>query len=157
MSDLAINALIKEVLEKGYLMSLATRDSGGLWVSDVIYIYDDDFNIYWMSDPTARHSKALEGNPFVAGSITVSGQGEDNLGIQFSGQAEKISETRFDLATKHFLKRKKPAPKPDDDVLQGDAWYVVRSTTIDLIHEKLFGFKKQQWSNSIDPDNLHII
>lgn len=37
--------LIKEVLEKGYLMSLATEDDGGVWVSDVIYIYDEKFNI----------------------------------------------------------------------------------------------------------------
>lgn len=41
-----IKNLIKEVLDQGYLMSLATVDDGGVWVSDVIYIYDDNFNIY---------------------------------------------------------------------------------------------------------------
>ena len=38
-----LKELIKEVLEKGYLMSLATSDGGGVWVADVIYVYDDEF------------------------------------------------------------------------------------------------------------------
>ena len=54
-----IKSLITEVLEKGYLMSLATVDDGGVWVADVIFIYDDALNIYWMSDSDVRHSKAI--------------------------------------------------------------------------------------------------
>ena len=50
-----IKRLIKEVLEKGYLMSLGTVDEGGVWVSDVIYVFDDEFNLYWISDPDTRH------------------------------------------------------------------------------------------------------
>src|SRR3989344_2854869 len=113
-----IKRLIKEVLEKGYLMSLATVDEGGVWVSDVIYIFDDDFNMYWMSKLHRRHSKAILENPKVAGTITASSQGEDNLGIQFEGLAQKIEGARHDLAVKHFLKRKKEVPKEDEDVLQ---------------------------------------
>lgn len=139
-----IRPVIRDVLEKGYLLSLATTDEGGVWVADVIYVHDDDFNIYWMSDPEARHSKAVAGNPNVAGAIAVSGPGENNLGIQFSGRAEKIAGSRYDLIVKHFLKRKKlTLPKETDDVLQGDFWYVVRPTKIDLICEKEFGFDKQ--------------
>ena len=51
--------LIKEILEKCYLMSLATLDDGGVWVSDVIFVHDEDLNIYWISDPDVRHSKAI--------------------------------------------------------------------------------------------------
>ena len=36
-----------EVLKQTHLMSLATVDDGGVWVSDVIFIYDDNLNIYW--------------------------------------------------------------------------------------------------------------
>jgi uncharacterized protein YhbP (UPF0306 family) len=138
-----LKELSKEILEKGYLVSLATLDEVGVWVADVIYIYDDDFNIYWMSDPDARHSRALLKNKKVAGTITISGQGEDNLGIQFEGVAERIEGPRFDLARKHFLKRRKPEPKETDDVLEGDFWYVVRPKKFELIYEKFFGFEKQ--------------
>lgn len=139
-----IKQLIKKVLDQGYLMSLATTDTGGVWVSDVIYIHDDDFNIYWMSDPEVRHSQAVIENHQVAGTITVSNQGEDNLGIQFEGIAEKIEGNRHDLALKHYAKRKKPAPKESDDILEGDSWYVVKPKSIELIDEKLFGFDKQK-------------
>ena len=139
-----IKDLIKEVLEKGYLMSLATVDDGGAWVSDVIYIYDEDLNIYWMSDPDVRHSNAILKNSKVAGTITVNNQNENNLGIQFDGLAEKVDGLRFDLAKKHYAKRNKPEPKATDDILQGDSWYMVKPNKIELINEKLFGFSKQK-------------
>jgi len=139
-----IKELIKEVLEKGYLMSLGTVDDGGVWVADVIYVFDEDLNIYWMSDPDVRHSEAIMRNPKVAGTITVSGEGEDNAGLQFEGIAGKIEGARYDLALKHYDKRSKPIPGKDEDVLQGDSWYVLKPTKIELIYEKEFGFKKQE-------------
>lgn len=54
---------VLEILEKGYLMSLATVDEGGVWVADVIYVYDDAFTLYWMSSLEVRHSQALFQNP----------------------------------------------------------------------------------------------
>jgi uncharacterized protein YhbP (UPF0306 family) len=139
-----IKDLIKKVLEQGYLMSLATVDEGGVWVSDVIYIFDEDFNIFWMSDPDVRHSNAILKNQKVAGTITVNLPKENKLGIQFEGTAEKIEGIRHDLAIKHFTKRKKPAPKEDDDVLWRDSWYLLRPKKIELICEEFFGFKKQK-------------
>jgi len=140
-----IKQLVVEVLKKGYLMSLATVDDGGVWVADVIYVHDDDLNIYWMSDPDVRHSKAIEKNNHVAGTITVSGAGEEDLGIQFEGTVEKIAEERYDLAVKQMIKRKKPEPKETDDVLQGDSWYVLRPQKIELIYERLFGWDKKKF------------
>jgi uncharacterized protein YhbP (UPF0306 family) len=139
-----IRELIKEVLSEGYLMSLGTVDDGGVWVADVIYIFDDNLNIYWMSKLFRRHSKAIEQNSHVAGTITVSGQGEDNLGIQFEGMVNKIEGERYDLAKKHYAKRKKPEPKETDDVLDGGSWYQLKPVKMELIHEKLFGFEKQK-------------
>ena len=139
-----ITELIKKVLDDGYLMSLATADDGGVWVADVIYIYDDDFNLYWMSHPDVRHSRALYVNPQVAGTITVNIPQEHNRGIQFTGRAQKIEGPRFDLAKKHLRKRGKPEPKEADDVLEGDSWYVLRPRVIELIDEKHFGFEKQK-------------
>jgi uncharacterized protein YhbP (UPF0306 family) len=136
-----IQALIQEVLEKGYLMSLATHDDGGVWAAVVIY-FSDGLNIYWMSDPDVRHSKAILHNPKVAGAITASTKGEKNLGLQFEGIAEKIEGVNYDLAKKYYAKKGKLEPKEDDDVLEGDSWYVIKPSKIQLIHEEHFGFKK---------------
>ncbi len=140
-----LKKLIQEVLEQGYLMSLGIVDSGGVWVADVIYIFDDDFNIYWMSDPEVRHSKAVLINNQAAGTITVSWEKDQELGLQFSGQVEKIDGPRYDLAVKHYAKRNKPEPKEEEDVLDGDSWYVLKPSKIELINGKLFGFEKQKF------------
>lgn len=143
MIEKSVNQLIQEVLEKGYLTSLGTVDDGGVWVCDVIYIYDDKFNLYWMSKSNVRHSMAIDKNSKVAGSITVNLPQEDNLGTQFEGFAQRIEGQRFDLAKKHYAKRKKQEPKESDDVLGKSFWYVFKPQKIELICEKLFGFKKQ--------------
>ena len=138
----SLTDLIHEVLDKGYLMSLATSDEGGVWVADVIYIYDEDLQLYWVSDPAVRHSQALEKGPMVAVSITASSQGEPNLGLQLAGQAKKLAGSRPDLAKKHWAKRKKSEPIPID-WLDSDRWYELKPTKIELIHEKHFGFEKR--------------
>lgn len=139
-----IKAKILEVLGRGYLMSLATQDEGGLWVADVIYIFDENFNIYWMSDPEVRHSKAVVTNGQAAGTITITNNGEKlELGIQFSGKAEKIDGPRHDLALKHFTKRGKPEPKENDDILEGDSWYMLKPSKIDLIDAEHYGWDKK--------------
>lgn len=141
---MGIKDRILEVLERGHLMSLATSDERGLWVADVVYIYDEDLSVYWMSDPDVRHSKAVLKNERVAGTITVSNKSkEPNLGIQFSGTAQKIDGPRHDLAKKHLKKRSCPEPKEDEDVLQGDSWYILKPDTIDLIDEENSGYEKK--------------
>ncbi len=136
-------AKVLEVLGKVHLMSLATVDAEGVWVADVIFIYDEDLNIYWMSHPDARHSRAILEHAQVAGTITLSTQSKEmNLGIQFAGNARKIDGARHDLAVKHYKKRNHPVPSEDEDVLKGRSWYVITPTRIDLIDEARFGSKK---------------
>ena len=128
-------------------MSLATHDDGGVWVADVIFVNDDDFQIYWMSDPNCRHSKAIAKGLLAAGSITASNKnGEPNLGIQFSGKAEKIEGARYDLATKHLFKRGHVAPESAhemDAMMEGDSWYTLIPSKIRLIDEQNFGYEAQ--------------
>ncbi len=139
-----IKSRIKKILDTTHLMSLGTLHNKGVWVSDVIFIHDDAFNIYWMSDPDTRHSQAIAKNKKVAGTITATTKsGTPNFGIQFSGTAKKINGPRYDLAKKHHKKRGKPAPKESDDVLQGDSWYILTPDKIELTDEKNFGFEKR--------------
>lgn len=139
-----VRELVKSILEQGYLMSLGTVDDGGVWVSDVIYIHDDDFNLFWLSDPDVRHSRAIQGNPKVAATITVSNNaGEENIGLQIEGVAEKLEGNNLALATQHRLKRKKSPPTRGGEVEEGESWYRLRPTKIEVIHEPRFGFDKQ--------------
>lgn len=134
---------VEEILQQGYLMSLGTVDMHGVWVSDVIFVYDADFTIYWKSDPKTRHSKAIMKNRKVAATISIRNKsGKDNSGIQIVGYARKIEGDRYDIAVKHVAKRGHAKPKETDDVLQGDSWYVLKPTRIQLIDKKYFGYDK---------------
>lgn len=125
-------------------MSLATLDEGGVWASDVIYLHDEQFNLYWLSDPTVRHSQAIHKNQQAAGTITLSTkQGEDNIGLQFTGIVQQLPGTDMSLATAHRKKRGKPAPLRDGEVEDGDAWYKLTPTKIQIIYEPLWGFEKK--------------
>ena len=118
-----IRERVLEILQTTHLMSLGTVDAGGVWVADVIFLYDDDLHIYWMSAPDARHSKAIVGNDKVAGTITYSTKSnEPNLGIQFEGRAERLEGVRFDLIIKHWTKRNHSIPDISKalEVLDGD-------------------------------------
>ena len=58
-----VENLVRQIVEKGYIMSLATFDDGGLWVSDLMYVADDNLTLYWISETNVRHSKAIHSNP----------------------------------------------------------------------------------------------
>lgn len=137
---------MKEVLEKTHLMSLAINDEKGPWVTDLVFIYDNNMNIYWMSDPETRHSKAILKNNKVAGSITYSTKSkEPNFGIQFEGVAEQLKGVQYRLLIKHLAKRSYPKPELSDaaKILGGDLWYKLTPTKICLIDEKNFGRDRQ--------------
>lgn len=126
-------------------MSLGTFDENGPWVADVIYVFDDDLNLYWLSDTSTRHSKALLKNPKVATTITLSNkQGEDNIGLQLEGIAQKVEGEIFELAVKHRLKRKKKPPTRGEKFLdEGESWYLLKPSKIELIYEPKWGFNKK--------------
>ena len=137
--------LILEVLEKGYLMSLATVDEAGPWVSELVFVHDDDLNIYWLSAPTTRHSQAIEADPRVAATIGLChGSTGEKVGLQIQGTAEKLEGDILDIAKRNAKKRGKPEPMQAGEIFQrGQSWYRLRPTKIDLIHQPLFGYEKK--------------
>ena len=141
-----ISELVREILENGHLMSLATVDDGGPWVSDVIYVHREPLEIFWMSDSNTRHSQAIHKDARVAATITIGdGKGGTNIGLQVSGIAEKVEGDILEIAAKHRAKRGKPTPKKEGEVLEGnESWYVLRPTKIELIYEPHFGFEKKK-------------
>ncbi|MDP3728720.1 MAG: pyridoxamine 5'-phosphate oxidase family protein [bacterium] len=139
MNDL--QKYISEILQEGYLMSLATSDTVGLWVADVIYVHND-LDIYWASHMLARHSRALERNPSVAGSITLTQRtDEPDKGLQIAGIAGKLFLDTEKILT---LYRKKRGKAADYSLPSGYAWYCLKPSIMDLIYEPVFGGEKQK-------------
>lgn len=136
---------IQQILEGTYVMSLATLDDEGVWVADVTYIADDELNIYWMSKPWRRHSAAIDKhNAQVAGTITLTtGPDQSDAGLQLSGKAEQVAEIPWECVERYFVKRRKPKPQHDDDILGEHLWYRLVPNKIELIYSKLYGQDRQ--------------
>ncbi len=144
MDNDGLKELARKVLEDGYLMSLGTADEGGVWVADVIYVHDEQFNLYWVSMPGTRHSRAIEGNNRVACAVTASQEVGKERALQISGVAEKVDGPLFELEKKHRTKRRMQTPTRPGEILEdGEVWYVLKPTKVELMHSEPFGYEKK--------------
>lgn len=135
-----IKKRIAEVLRRGRLLSLATLDNGGPWVSDLIYIHDDACHLYWISRVRRRHSLAIASNPHAACSITIEKCKKD-LGLQMEGSARQLN-TAPPVAVAYWEKRGSPKVPISDE----HGWHQFTPTKIELLDEKNFGVVKQVYT-----------
>lgn len=73
-------------------MSIATFDENP-WVATVYYVFDDDLNLYFLSDKETEHVQALMNNPRVACAIFDSSTklSEVKKGLQVHGTAKQVT------------------------------------------------------------------
>jgi uncharacterized protein YhbP (UPF0306 family) len=134
----ALEKLVLDILNEGYLMSLATLDNSGPWVSDVVYV-NHEFDLYWRSSPKTRHSVAIETEKRVSCSITLSNeQGTKNKGVQIAGLAQ-LAEPENEITRNYNRKRNHPLDEP---LPPGHEWYKLTPKFIDIIEEEKFGYQK---------------
>lgn len=82
---------VKTYLASTQLMQIATSSNEQPWTATVYFAYDTNLNIYWLSRSDRRHSRDIEKNPKVSGSISkLHTYGEKVRGVQFEGVAEKL-------------------------------------------------------------------
>ena len=139
-----IQKLAQDIFDKGYFFSLATLDDGGLWVSDVFYVADGEWNIYWLSAHDTRHSKAIEQNSEVAGTITITTTpSEPSEALQIAGRAERVNEEQKEKPEKLFLQKRGKEKKTEADRYRGQSRYRLTPTKIRLAHQETFKLEKQ--------------
>ena len=86
-----LKQLIHEYFDKQRLMQLVSISVAGPWACSVWQVIDDDFNIYFFSSESRRHSKEIAIDDRVAGVLALPQTPEDNpRGIQFEGVAQKL-------------------------------------------------------------------
>jgi len=85
-----LRKLIEDYLKKAMLMQIATVKNKKPWVASVWYAHDEDWNLYFISRKSRRHSQEIKKNPNIAGAIAIphtKGSGEKVRGLQFEGTA----------------------------------------------------------------------
>lgn len=87
MSSVSVKTYILNNLSEAKVMQLATvGDNGRPWISNVYFVADKAGNIYWLSEPSRRHSKDIESNPDVSVSVVVKSD-MPVIGVQAEGTA----------------------------------------------------------------------
>src|SRR4030042_5152482 len=87
-------------------MSSATSKNNTPWASTVMYTYDDDLNIYFLSEVGTRKVKNLLENPKVAATINeITGGIGKVRGIQLEGECQMVSKTEAARGYAIFLQK----------------------------------------------------
>jgi hypothetical protein len=84
--------LIKDYLDGQHMMQLATVSGGQPWCCTVYFVTDADYNLYWASLPTRRHSREIAAHPSVAAAVPVKFvKGQPVAGLQLAGTAAEVA------------------------------------------------------------------
>jgi uncharacterized protein YhbP (UPF0306 family) len=66
---------------------IATVGDKGVWANPVYFAWDEQYNLYFISQMPSRHMQNIEKNPKVALAIYKTEQKGDVIGIQIEGEA----------------------------------------------------------------------
>lgn len=135
----------QRLIDENKNMVLTTADPAGVpWVSPVFYIADDDYDLYWTSDPEARHSANVRSNDRVAIAIF---ETDPVDAVYISARAVEINDIDDATRAVEIMRRKE---QPDrwviDDVavvVDDGPWRIYRATpeTIEVRAETQKGGK----------------
>lgn len=137
-----LKKLIEEYLSEATLMQVVTSKGKQPWACSVYFAFDKDFNLYWISTPSRRHSLELENNPKVAGTIVLPHTfGDPVRGIQFQGTAKHLGKLQSAKALKYYMKRFGMPLKRVKDILEKrdkHICYMIKPNLIVLFDEVNF-------------------
>jgi len=112
MSDLSVFA--KDIIENNQYMTIASSDElGRPWAAPVAYVYDAEYNFYWVSVPESRHQQNIKKNPDIVISIFDSQQlWGIGAGVQIEATSGEVGLKSVSSVTKLYFSRKYPYKNP---------------------------------------------
>jgi len=95
MNETNLEIAKKVIAENIYIVIATATSDGKPWISPVFFAYDDKYNLFWVSDKNANHSKLIRANPRVAIVIfdSTAPQG-DGDGVYFEAKAHELEDDR---------------------------------------------------------------
>lgn len=151
MQNPDLRELIREILRDSREMVLATSSNNIPWAAVLVFGHDENFNLYWMSQENARHSKEIVKNPKVAAAINKQPTGENAKGLQIEGNAYKLEmDEEIGAAREFFAKRGgdltlPKTPAEAEPISPGSSWYILKPTKIYVYYGPLFGYDRKEY------------
>lgn len=90
MSRTELHTKLLDYLDRHNVATLATQGPNGPWASAVFYV-NDRLTLYFLSAPTAQHSRNLEGDPRVAATVQEDySEWPQIKGVQLAGKVSRL-------------------------------------------------------------------
>lgn len=95
----------RNMIRSNMFMSLATTDGASVWIAQVGYVVDTDYNFYWYSATNARHSEHIQQNPHIAVGIFNPNEPLESIsGLQIAGTAGVVPEADLSHIMEMFFR-----------------------------------------------------
>jgi uncharacterized protein len=131
--------LAAELLDASPLCAIGTvGPDGRAHVNTAYFAWSPDFDVAWMSEPDAKHSRNLRANKTVAIAVFDSGQtwGEPDRGIQLFGLAREAEGRAVERAQTLYVSRFPRFHEPDRAAYR---FYVFHARRLKLFDERALG------------------
>ncbi|OGY29890.1 MAG: hypothetical protein A3F35_00425 [Candidatus Woykebacteria bacterium RIFCSPHIGHO2_12_FULL_45_10] len=131
-----LKSAILDYLEKNRRMTLATSENNIPWAATVMFAYDHDTNLYFISNPQTRKAQHLMNNPRVSVAINhYVNKAGSTMGIQLEGRAEMLDK----LKNKKELDLYRARHEWADDYLHDHDLYKIVPSKIYYLDDEKFG------------------
>ncbi|HSE60737.1 MAG TPA: pyridoxamine 5'-phosphate oxidase family protein [Candidatus Saccharimonadales bacterium] len=100
-----IETIIRDHISSVMVMQLATAAGSQPWLCNVHFAYDDDLNLYWLSEASTRHSREIAENPHVAAAMAVHTT-MPLIGVQIEGDAVRLENLQEHEAVLHIYAKR---------------------------------------------------
>lgn len=141
----------KEFIKPRYQMVIATFGEHP-WIASLHYSYDEDLNIYFLSNPETLHCKQIAENPQVALTIADSPQepSSKKKGVQLYGFAEQITDKQKII---HALSlwRKTLNVTSESYTYEGMMKKLINGRMYKITPKKLKFFNQEIWEEGEEP------
>jgi uncharacterized protein YhbP (UPF0306 family) len=116
-----LNQLARDVITNNEYLTLATIDEFGKpWTCILAYAFDADYSFYFVSLPTANHSKHTVQNHDV--SFTIFDSHQDfgkGVGLQGVGSVTEVQKEGFDSVSSTYFSRQYPYGNIHNEFMDG--------------------------------------
>jgi uncharacterized protein YhbP (UPF0306 family) len=98
---------LKAFLQSESVLTLSVNDDKGPWAAPVLYVADNDLNLYFLSSASTRHIASLPEDGVIAASIYTdySGNWLEICGVQMEADISQVSDSGRAAAAARYFKR----------------------------------------------------
>lgn len=144
-TDFQWKKFITECLQSTDFCTIATVDNEGVWSNPVYFAWDNQFNLFFISQLHSRHMQNIRKNEKVSVSIYNTQQKGDVCGIQLEATAGILKDNLREIKNAYDVYYGRAGKGPDmQSYIQDPTWIFVKVTPQALYYFDTRFFKEER-------------